>query len=60
MGDGVPVVVSMISRSSMISRRVCEDSRRGSSDRDDPGGKRNACAAVYSSEHENLSLVAGE
>ena len=39
---------------SMTSRWVCEDHRRGRSDRDGPDGKRNARAAVHSSKHETL------
>src|ERR1700722_7286139 len=46
--------------SPVTSRLVCEDHRRGSGHRDGPDSKRNACAAVHSSKHRNLSLVASE
>jgi hypothetical protein len=36
----------------MTSRWVREDHRCGSSNRNGPDSKRNACATVYSSEHE--------
>jgi hypothetical protein len=39
---------------SVIRRRIRENRCCGSPDSDDPDGKRNARAAMYSSEHEHL------